>query len=224
MKYKLISMAFLLTTVSVGGAQLANNHSTTTRPGTGVVNKVETVKPEASTTNNTTSNSKENTTTTTANKKPVASNNVSNTTNTVKNDVNNSKFMAQVEQSIYKQVNEQRVKAGLEPLSYNSTMQTYARNKSEDMAKNNYFNHRDKQGKLVADDLKADGVSYSAWGENIAYIGGMTDPTALANKFMTNWMNSPGHRANILSPNFKSMGVGVYQSGNRVYATQEFFK
>jgi len=41
---------------------------------------------------------------------------------------------------------------------------------------------------------------------------------------MTNWMNSEGHRKNILSTNFESIGVGVYKAGNRVYATQEFYK
>ena len=72
--------------------------------------------------------------------------------------------------------------------------------------------------------MKKDGVTYRAWGENIAYVGGMTDPNAIADKIMTNWMNSSGHRANILSTNFSSIGVGVYKSGNRVYATQEFYK
>ena len=41
---------------------------------------------------------------------------------------------------------------------------------------------------------------------------------------MTNWMNSSGHRANILSSNFSSIGVGVYKIGNKVYATQEFYR
>ena len=82
----------------------------------------------------------------------------------------------------------------------------------------------DLSGNYITSKMKADGVSYKAWGENIAYIGGITDPTALANKFMENWMNSEGHRKNILSTNFDSIGIGVYQSGNRVYATQEFYK
>ena len=49
---------------------------------------------------------------------------------------------------------------------------------------------------------KKDGVSYKAWGENIAYIGGNISADALAERFMTNWMNSSGHRENILSTNF----------------------
>ena len=143
---------------------------------------------------------------------------------TENNTVVSDKFMAQVEQAIFNKVNEERAKAGVSPLSYNSTMEKYARIKSQDMGDNNYFSHADLSGKYITSKMKADGVSYKAWGENIAYIGGITDPTALANKFMENWMNSEGHRKNILSTNFDSIGIGVYQSGNRVYATQEFYK
>ncbi len=136
----------------------------------------------------------------------------------------NDKFMAQVEQAIFNKVNEERTKAGVATLGYNTTMEKYARIKSQDMGDNNYFSHQDLSGNLITTKMKADGVSYRAWGENIAYIGGVTDPTALANQFMTNWMNSEGHRKNILSTNFESIGVGVYKVGNRVYATQEFYK
>lgn len=143
---------------------------------------------------------------------------------TENNTVVSDKFMAQVEQAIFNKVNEERAKAGVSPLSYNSTMEKYARIKSQDMGDNNYFSHADLSGNYITSKMKADGVSYKAWGENIAYIGGITDPTALANKFMENWMNSECHRKNILSTNFDSIGIGVYQSGNRVYATQEFYK
>jgi len=136
----------------------------------------------------------------------------------------NEKFMAQVEQAIFNKVNEERSKAGVAPLTYNKTMEKYARIKSQDMGDKNYFSHQDLSGNLITTKMKADGVSYRAWGENIAYIGGVSDPTALANQFMTNWMNSEGHRKNILSTNFESIGVGVYKAGNRVYATQEFYK
>ena len=71
--------------------------------------------------------------------------------------------------------------------------------------------------------MKQDGVTYKSWGENIAYLSGYgTDPEILASKFMTNWMNSEGHRKNILSTNFNSIGIGVYQIGTKIYATQEF--
>ena len=145
---------------------------------------------------------------------------------TTDNTTNESdKFMAQVEQAIFNKVNEERVKAGVAPLSYNTTMEKYARIKSQDMGDNNYFSHTDLNGDYITAKMKADGVSYKSWGENIAYLGGYgTDPTVLADQFMTNWMNSSGHRKNILSTDFTSIGVGVYQIGNKVYATQEFYR
>ena len=149
--------------------------------------------------------------------------NEGNTSNNTDATINN-KFMAEVEQAIFNKVNEERTKAGVAPLTYNTTMEKYARIKSQDMGDNNYFSHTDLNGNNITTKMKADGVTYNAWGENIAYISGVTDPTALANQFMTNWMNSQGHKENILSTKFSSIGVGVYKIGNKVYATQEFYR
>ena len=137
---------------------------------------------------------------------------------------NSSSYIAQIEQMIFNKVNEERAKAGVAPLSYSNTMQKYARIKSEDMGVRKYFSHEDPNGQLITAKMKVDGVSYNAWGENIAYLGGYSGDSNIANQFMTNWMNSSGHRANILSPNFTSIGVGVYKIGNTYYATQEFMK
>lgn len=134
------------------------------------------------------------------------------------------KFMAQVESKIFEKVKVERAKAGVSVLSYKDIMQKYARIKSQDMGDRGYFDHADPQGNLITVQMKNDGVSYRAWGENIAYIEGISDANTLADRFMTNWMNSPGHRQNILSNNFTGIGVGVYKIGNRVYATQEFYK
>ena len=138
--------------------------------------------------------------------------------------VSDSNYIAEIEQAIFQRVNQERTAAGLPALSYNTTMEHYARIKSKDMGDNGYFSHEDLQGKLITEQMKADGVSYRAWGENIAYIQGMSDNSALATKFMDNWMNSSGHRANILSTNFSSIGIGVYKIGNKYYATQEFYR
>ena len=137
---------------------------------------------------------------------------------------NSSSYATQIEQMIFNKVNEERAKAGVAPLSYSNTMQKYARIKSEDMGVRKYFSHEDPNGQLITAKMKGDGVSYNAWGENIAYLGGYSGESNIANQFMTNWMNSSGHRANILSPNFTSIGVGVYKIGNTYYATQEFMK
>lgn len=136
----------------------------------------------------------------------------------------NSNYIAEIEQAIFQRVNQERAAAGLPALSYNGTMEHYARVKSKDMGDRGYFDHKDPQGKLITDQMRADGVSYNAWGENIAYIQGMNNNSALATKFMDNWMNSSGHRANILSSNFSSIGIGVYKIGNTYYATQEFYR
>lgn len=138
--------------------------------------------------------------------------------------VSDSNYISEIEQAIFQRVNAERSAAGLPALSYNNTMEHYARIKSKDMGDNGYFSHEDKQGNLITAQMKADGVSYRAWGENIAYIQGINSNSALATKFMDNWMNSSGHRANILSTNFSSIGIGVYKIGNTYYATQEFYK
>ncbi len=140
-------------------------------------------------------------------------------TSTVQGD-----FSTQIEQLIFTKVNEERSRAGMSTLSYSGIMEKYARIKSQDMGDRNYFDHKNPEGELITAQMSRDGISYRAWGENIAYIGGISDINEVADQFMTNWMNSQGHRENILSPNFTSIGVGVYKTGNRYYATQEFYK
>lgn len=156
-------------------------------------------------------------------KPPVSQEKPSTSTKDDTTNVDDS-FMAEVEKAIYNKVNEERTKAGISSLTYNDVMQKYARIKSKDMGDNNYFSHEDLNGNLITTKMRNDKVSYKAWGENIAYIGGKSNADSLAQQFMTNWMNSPGHRANILSDKFSSIGVGVYKIGNKVYATQEFYK
>lgn len=204
MKKKIISLA-LLGSIFIGGVQAhaeTINNSTSTSKTTSFSQYINSL------TNTLSSNNK----------------NTATNTNLESNTIVNDKYMAQVEQAIFNKVNEERAKAGVAPLSYNTTMEKYARIKSQDMGDNNYFSHTDQSGNYITTKMKADGVTYQAWGENIAYIGGVTDPVALADQFMTNWMNSEGHKKNILSTDFSSIGVGVYKVGNKVYATQEFYR
>lgn len=177
---------------------------------TGVVNDTNPVQPEKENTNtNTPNNNTDNSQANTEEKPQIES---------------SDKYIAEIEQAIFQRVNQERTAAGLPALTYNTTMEHYARLKSQDMGDRGYFDHTNPEGKLITEQMKADGVSYRAWGENIAYISGMSDNAQLATKFMDNWMNSSGHRANILSSNFSSIGIGVYKIGNTYYATQEFYK
>lgn len=114
-------------------------------------------------------------------------------------------------------VNVQRSKNGLPALSADSLLMTTATVKSQDMAKNNYFDHTSPTYGSPFDLMKRYGVSYRAAGENIAM--GQTSPAQV----MDGWMNSAGHRANILNSSYTKIGVGVAQnaSGN-YYWTQHF--
>ncbi|MGL5352284.1 MAG: CAP domain-containing protein, partial [Clostridium sp.] len=87
-----------------------------------------------------------------------------------------------------------------------------------------YFDHKNPEGELITSQMQKDGVTYESWAENIAYIQGDFTNSILADNFMSNWMKSEGHRENILSKEFTSIGIGVYKIGNTYYATQQFHK
>ncbi|WMJ23376.1 CAP domain-containing protein [Paludicola sp. MB14-C6] len=105
-------------------------------------------------------------------------------------------------------VNQERAKAGLNPLTLNAKLSSVATKKSQDMADLNYFDHTSPTYGSPFDMMKQFGVSYQTAGENIAK--GQTSPEQV----MDGWMNSPGHRANILNASFTQLGVGVVKNAN----------
>ncbi len=115
--------------------------------------------------------------------------------------------------------NAERAKAGCGPLAVNATLTAVAQAHSQDMATNNYFDHNSQDGRTPFDRMTAAGYRYSTAAENIA--AGQRTPQDV----MTAWMNSPGHRANILNCALKQIGVG-YATGSSsqygVYWTQDF--
>ncbi len=112
-------------------------------------------------------------------------------------------------------VNAERAKYSLSPLTLNSQVSNVAQIKAEDMKNNSYFSHTSPTYGSPFDMLKRFGVSYSTAGENIAK--GQKSPQAVVNA----WMNSEGHRANILNKNFTQLGVG-YVGGSTTYWVQMF--
>lgn len=121
------------------------------------------------------------------------------------------------EQKVVELVNVERQKAGLPALKMDASLSNVARAKSKDMAVNNYFAHQSPTYGSAGDMLRQYGISWHAWGENIA--AGQSTPEIVVNA----WMNSSGHRANILSSNFSKIGVGyVTSSSGRPYWTQIF--
>lgn len=114
-------------------------------------------------------------------------------------------------------VNDERAKAGLKPLKMSEELRSIANLKAKDMADNNYFSHTSPTYGSPFQMLQDFGVHYSAAGENIA--AGQKTPQEVMNA----WLNSSGHRANILNANFDTLGVGVYYGGTYgVYWVQEF--
>lgn len=111
-------------------------------------------------------------------------------------------------------VNIERSKAGLSALTTNSTL-TAAANKRAQETKQS-FSHTRPNGTSAFTVLGEYGVSYRTAGENIAY--GQRSPQEV----VTGWMNSPGHRANILKSSFGKIGIGVYESNGVIYWTQLF--
>ncbi|MDK8183525.1 CAP domain-containing protein [Paenibacillus sp. UMB4589-SE434] len=121
------------------------------------------------------------------------------------------------EQEVFDLTNTMRVRHGKKPLQWNDQIATTARKHSADMGKRNFFNHSNPDGETPFDRMKEDGVAYKQAGENIA--AGQTS-AIFAHE---NWMNSEGHRNNILG-DFTRLGVGVSFGGSyKVYYTQNFY-
>ena len=229
---KLISKVSVLTLVGVtilGSSSSVYAKSFTKRPSCS--RPSQTVKP-GSNCGNTGSNSDSTTSKPGTNCGNTGSNNGSNNGNTGSNNGSNSgntgsdngsnngsidstvTSQTAFENRVLELVNEERAKNGLSALQMDESVREVARVKSSDMSKNNYFSHTSPTYGTPFEMLKSYGISYKSAGENIAQ--GSTSPEAVVN----GWMNSSGHRANILNANYTHIGIGYEADGN--YWTQMF--
>ncbi|MGW6025382.1 sigma-70 family RNA polymerase sigma factor [Streptomyces sp. NPDC055099] len=112
--------------------------------------------------------------------------------------------------------NAERAKSGCGPLTLNSKLDDAAQGHSDDMAERDFFDHTNPDGKDPGDRVTAAGYKWSTYGENIA--AGQRTPAAV----MDAWMNSSGHRANILNCSFKEIGVGYREGSGGPWWTQNF--
>lgn len=111
----------------------------------------------------------------------------------------------QFDQQVLQLVNSERANAGLSPLSMDSNLCNMALVKAQDLINNNYFEHTSPTYGSPFDMMKKFQINYDAAGENIAK--GQPTPEQV----MNDWMNSEGHRANILSSSFKNIGIGYFK-------------
>ncbi len=112
-------------------------------------------------------------------------------------------------------VNEERAKVGCSPVTASASLASLAQDFSDDMAARGFFSHTDPDGQTPWDRATKAGVK-GLGGENIAR--GQADAQAV----MASWMNSEGHRANILNCDYKTLGVGVHYGSGGPWWTQDF--
>lgn len=124
------------------------------------------------------------------------------------------------EQEMLDSVNEERSRESLAPVTWCPALARSATAHSQDMAAENYFEHQSLDGREVWDRAKAEGYDYQTVGENIAV--GQRDVAEV----MQGWMDSPGHRENIMKPDYTHLGSGMasgdFKGQQSIYWTQNF--
>lgn len=136
-------------------------------------------------------------------------------------------YLPELERAVYRLTNQVRQQHGLSPLTWETSLTGVARAHSADMLHRNYFSHQSQDGRSPHDRLRAGypfGLTMS--GENIWSGAGYDsrDTQRLARIIVDNWLSSPGHRQNLLNPQFTDIGVGVAGRGRDVRATQVFVR
>ncbi|MFQ4137054.1 CAP domain-containing protein [Nodosilinea sp. PGN35] len=121
-----------------------------------------------------------------------------------------------IAQELLRLVNVERQRVNAPPLVLNEQLTAAAQRHAQDMATSRRMSHTGSDGSTMRSRIDATQYSWSTIGENVA----MGQPTAAA--VMNAWMNSPGHRQNILNPAFRELGVGHATGGNRPYWVQVF--
>ena len=124
------------------------------------------------------------------------------------------------ESEIFDLVNRERSRTRLNYLDWDDDLARVARNFSRQMARENFFDHADRQGRTVIQ--RAADERWSKIGENLFMGSGMDDFTAFS---VRGWMKSPTHRRNILDREWTDTGIGIYRTrDDRVYVTQVFVR
>jgi uncharacterized protein YkwD len=144
--------------------------------------------------------------------------------------ITDEKFLQDIASQIHVLINEERTTRGLSPLIWNPIIAKASINHSMDMANREYFQHDSPEGHDFTWRYSQVGftctITQGSWiyggGENIMYLEGYYDVDTIATQSVDGWMKSSGHRENILTPYFKSEGIGVAKSDSEIYITQNF--
>lgn len=126
---------------------------------------------------------------------------------------------SEIERQVYRQINQERKARGIEPLEYNPDLSNEAQNHSDTMADEKRLFHTNS----LLSTFRGNGVKCNYAAENVAYAYSLGRSEAqIADRLVDMWMNSPGHRRNILNDRPDQTGIGVSITGPYVLATQNF--
>lgn len=128
---------------------------------------------------------------------------------------------ARMETRIVDRINQVRAEHQLKKLASSSTLTMIARKYAHRMATEDFFSHYDPSGDSVAERVTQAGMDYRLVGENIFKSFNIGNPVEPA---VNQWMQSPGHRKNILTGDFTETGVGIWKEGDEYRIVQVFMK
>jgi uncharacterized protein YkwD len=135
----------------------------------------------------------------------------------------NAKMIQEVEEletQCLNEVNRLRQRHNVAPLRFSEDLLQVARNYSRRMAQENFFSHNDPDGRSVRERVDEASIKWRVVGENLATSNGYINPVAVS---LHGWMESPGHRRNLLDPEWRQTAIGVWISDNgTVYFTEIF--
>jgi uncharacterized protein YkwD len=132
--------------------------------------------------------------------------------------------VSEPEADIIKEVNAERVRRGLKALKFSPRLAVVARGHSYDMAIRHYRDHNSPEGSTPADRVRGVGVEFRAVAENI-YVDDYHKLESLGARAVKGWLDSPEHRANLLSSDFVETGIGIARSDDGLtYVTQDFVR
>lgn len=124
-----------------------------------------------------------------------------------------------VERYCFDEVNRQRQAQNLAPLVFSQEILPVARQYSRRLAEENFFSHTDPEGRTTEKRAREAGVKFLLIGENLSQAKGYLDPVP---DVVQHWMDSPGHRGNILNPEYQYAAVGVWIKDKTFFFTQVF--
>lgn len=132
-----------------------------------------------------------------------------------------SDTIAQMEARVQQQINQIRQQNGLSELRTHPKLAQVARDYSRRMAEEAFFSHTSPSGDTMVQRVKSARIFYTMLGENLFTSTNIPQPVSAS---IAGWMNSPGHRKNILQSDYRETGIGIWRVGNTYYFTQLFLR